>query len=292
MNRRFLIIDILKITLGFSLLCAIPVYLTAMASQRDNRFTLSLSDLSFAYALKQGNINYWDIPRLVAKELTFDKLDMHAHFLEQYQGKGYGMESLKDSLEKYRVKINYLYVDPFKAHQAGSKAGDPVLMYCYKWLNVASVLNCEEVILHFPEAYFSKPQFHMHLKELFTYAEENRLNLKMMVSDGFSDNEGLKSLDASMKHHVTIAEKGKSPDLPNICGEAPCGKFTLVAKTYAFHQDTGYETSIDYQTFMEQLAQSRQPVNISIEYCGTNFSDFEGLHQSKQLFLSLKQQYI
>ena len=279
----------------------------------DPFFNLSLAQWSLNQPIRNGEMNPLDFPK-IASELGFDGVEyvntLYATMLQKYDSEEEGMQALVDSLnersKEYDIRNVLIMIDAEGNLSAANEEEQNTAVENHKkWVDAASDLGCHSLRVNLPGA-GDEEAWKKHsiagLNKLATYAATKNINIIVENHGGFSSNAAL------LMEVINTVDKencGTLPDFGNFClgggriGPACDDEYDVYkgvkemmpkakgvsAKSYEFN-DSGEETSLDYERLLTIVKESGFDGFIGVEYEGGLDDPKEGIRLTKELLLS------
>jgi sugar phosphate isomerase/epimerase len=269
-------------------------------------FKISLAQWSIHRALRSGQVDPLDFPRLAKEEFGISAVEyVNQFYMEKATDKDYFQE-LKKRADDNGVKSLIIMVDgEGNLGEAGEDDRKRVVKNHYKWVDLAAFLGCHSIRVNAGGPGGRKTLAAAvvdGLGRLSEYAAEAGLNVIVENHGGFSsDGAWLSGVisQVGMDNCGTLPDfgnfcirRGKDADGKRICleeydrykGVAELMPFAraVSAKSHDFDAG-GNEIHTDYSRMMKIVLDAGYRGYIGVEYEGSRDDEFIGIHKTKAL---------
>jgi sugar phosphate isomerase/epimerase len=277
------------------------------ASAAARKFSISLAGWSLHRTIgtKEGQVPMLDFPKLAADEFGIQTIELVNRMLASTE-KAYVDEFIKNAAAK-KVRIALIMVDGAGSVGAPSEdARKKAVELHSQWIDIADAMGCHCIRMnwagHTDETMKSSESLNAHialsagpLREICTFADKKGLDVIIENHWGPSSYpDALLGLIQKVDHprFGTLPDFGNFPDdvdkYDAVDRMMPYAK-AVSAKCYDFDAETGQETKLDYERFMQLVVDKHgYHGDIGIEYEGDRLSEFDGIKACKALLERLR----
>lgn len=278
-------------------------------------FKLSLAQWSLHKAMESGEINPIDFSK-EAKELGFEGIEYVNQLYSEYLNE-HSMQQLLDTLkyesQKHQIRNVLIMVDgEGDLAVTDEKERNETVENHKKWVDAAEYLGCHSIRVNLfgtndPEEWVEVAVD--GLKKLSEYAATKNINVLVENHGWLSSNA---KLLADVMKKVNMPNCGTLPDFGNFCVKRKDGERwdtecieeypkyegvqemmpyakAVSAKSYNF-DETGGETTINYQKMLEIVKKSGYSSYIGVEYEGSEQGEIEGIKATRDLLIKAGKQ--
>ncbi|SHK28541.1 Sugar phosphate isomerase/epimerase [Reichenbachiella agariperforans] len=267
-----------------------------------SKMKISLAEWSLHRAIKSGEMDNLDFPRVTAEEFGIYAVEYVSQLFPDNNFDMAYLQQLKDSCEHYGVKSTMIMVD----HEGNlgdttEVSRQTAVQNHIKWLEAAQFLGCLSIRVNgngFGSDEAVTAALVKSLRELGDVAKEKELmviieNHGISMPDGSWNMNSFSSDGARLAHALATANHPNVGALPDFGNFADYDKyqgvkdllpysFGISAKTFAFDEQ-GECAETDYQRMFDLINTSDFDGYIGVEFEGDGVSEYEGIKMTKAL---------
>ncbi len=273
----------------------------ALASEKVIPFKISLAEWSLHRAIRGGEINNLDFPRITREEFGIEAVEYVSGFFKDKARDSAYLADLNTRCADNGVRSLLIMVDGEGAlGDADNAQGTEAVENHRQWLEAAQTLGCHAIRVNARSSGSYAEQMARSadgLARLGEIAKEFGINVLVENHGGLSSDGGWLS---GVMRRVGMENVGTLPDFGNFClsgrgtPEAvwydrykgmeelmPFAK-AVSAKSHAFDAE-GKETESDYERIMKIVLNAGYRGYVGIEWEGDEPGEYEGIRLTKRL---------